>query len=406
MNRIKSLVYLKSSAFYIIIFFIAAFFEPLINFVVLTEVLLIYNAFRKRAHLMFSNKERILILFLLMTSFVSFINHSGVSFFTYWHHCVITPLILYINGKLIRNEGDLINIAYPIAFISAVCISISIFLTPLNIEIKDNQWTDEHTRIFRHFFAYDAIYNGTGVIIFLIPSFLLLFLKSTKTIFFYFKLIVIILIVYCIYKSESRSALYFIVCLGLYYFNQFNSVKKLNFTITATLLISVALIITDELNLNILPERFTLNYTKEAGLTSRDLIWASAISMIALNPLGNPSPSLEIMGQTFSTHNNFLTYWLLFGWFTGLIATYILFSLEITILKSSFQSKGSNKYLPYILTAIFINFFVESPAISNAFSYAFYSMLIGFAMKNTTQHTKIFRTQNILTDQELTKQYI
>jgi hypothetical protein len=364
----------------LIAFFVFLLFQAFLPLVNVAEALLAVNILRLYKRIKLTSQELFLIILIFSGATITLIHHNDAAFFTYWHYCIIMPILLFLNGKLIDNESDLKRIVYFVSFACLVVWSVSIFQTPENIEIKDNQWTDEHTRMFRLFFAHDVVINGTGIIVFLIPSFSIFFMPAANNTQRYIKAISFFLILYCIYKSESRSSLIFLFAIFLYYVQTINLSSKIKY---ALLIITLIVFTGTFFDLSsFIPERFSLSYTEKTGLTSRDLIWASAIAIISQNFFGVITPYMEILGQTFSPHNNFLTYWILFGWIVGLSVTYAFFAIEIYAIR---RRKLNARYMPFILTVIFINFFFETASIAIPFSFAFYAMISGYMLKNKNQ---------------------
>lgn len=366
----------KTPLISISLFFILLLFQSYLPLVNVVEAVLLINLFTLGHKLKLIRQESVLIIILFLSGTISMIFHNDSAFFTYWHYCIVTPILLYLNGKLIKDEKDFKTIVYIISIICLVIWSISIFLTPERIEIKDNQWTDEHTRLFRLFYAYDVVANGTTIIVFLIPSFCIFFLKAETYMQKTIKTVSILLLLYCIYKSESRSALVCMFILSVYYIKNTKLKDKIKYVFFTIILLSFISVFFDLTSF--IPERFSFSYSEKTGLTSRDLIWGSALAIISQNFFGIVTPYMEILGQTFSPHNNFLTFWILFGWVTGVTITYIFFAVEIASIRNY---KKIPHYLPFIVAMLFVNFFFESAAVAVPFTFCFYALVAGFLFK-------------------------
>lgn len=366
----------RNTVIIISLFYLTLLFQSLIPLNNFVEILLLINIFINRKHINLLLQERFLIVCLAISGTVSFFLHSDPSFFTYWHYCIVMPILLYISAKLINDEKDLKKIIYIVSFICLIILTISIVLTPLNVEIKEGNWSGEHTRMFWLFFDHATVFGGTDIIGMLIPSFFIFFFKSESKTQKIIKLITFFLLLFCVYKAESRSSLIYIFAILLYHFRK---MKFLNLIITGVGVILLVFVLNLFIDLSsFLPDRFSFSYSEKTGLTDRNLIWFSAINSIIENPSGVDSPFLQVLGQKFSPHNNFLTYWILFGWITGLTIVYVFFAIEIYALRKVKKMH----YFQFFITLIFINFFIESMVLSAPFTYSVYALMAGYVINN------------------------
>lgn len=366
----------RNTVIIVSLFYLTLLFQSLIPLNNFVEVLLLLNIYINRKHINLLFQERFLIVCLAVSGTASFYLHSDASFFSYLHYCVIMPTLLYISAKLINGEKDLKKIIYTISFICLIILTISIILTPLNVEIKEEVWSDEHTRMFWLFFNHNIVYGGTDIIGMLIPSFFIFFFKSESDLQKIIKICTFFLLLFCIYKAETRMSLLYISAIFFYHFRKW---KFIYFIIAGVGIIIFVFVLSSFVDLSsFIPERFSLDYNKEAGLNARDLIWASALAVIVDNSSGVISPFVQVLGTKFSPHNNFLAYWILFGWITGLIITYIFVAIEIYALR---RIKNMH-FLQFFLTLIFINFFIESMVLTAPFTYSVYALLAGFMINN------------------------
>ncbi len=372
----------ENNVIFISLFYVTLLLQSLIPLNNVVEVLLLQNIYINRNQIKLLFQERFVMLCFAISGTVSFLMHSNDSFFSYFHICVIMPILLYLSGKLINGKIELKKIIYTISFICLIILTISIISTPLDVEIKEESWSDEHSRMFWLFFNHNVVYGGTDIIGMLIPSFFIFFFKSETLTQKIIKICTFFLLLFCIYKAETRTSLLYISAIIIYHFRK---LKLNDFIISGTCILILILVLSSIVDLSsFIPDRFTLDYNKEAGLNSRDLIWASALVVIIENASGVNSPFLQVLGVKFSPHNNFLTYWILFGWITGLIITYIFVSIEIYVL-----TKLKNMlFLKFFLTLLFINFFIESMVLTTPFTFNFYALLTGFMLNNRSQYGK------------------
>lgn len=366
----------RNTVIVISLFYITLLFQSLIPLNNFVEILLLVNIFINRKHINLLFQERFLIVCFAVSGTVSYFLHADPSFFTYWHYCIVMPILLYISGKSIKDEKDLKKIIYAISFVCLIILTISIISTPLNVEIKEGNWSDEHTRMFWLFFDHNTVFVGTAVIGMLIPSFFIFFFKSESKTQKIIKIITFFLLLFCVYKAETRSSLIYIFAIFLYHFRK---MKFINYIISGIGIILVVFVLNSFIDLSsFLPDRFSFSYSEKTGLNDRNLIWISAMNSIIENPNGVDSPFLQVLGQKFSPHNNILTYWILFGFITGFFILYVFFAVEIYALRKVKKMH----YLQFFLTLIFINFFIESMVLSAPFTFSVYALLAGFMVNN------------------------